>query len=203
MSNGSKTLLAFLFGAASGAILGLLYAPEKGSHTRDKLSFHLDKYRKQLEDLVQELINAREMPDSEAKSEGKKVIKEAKEFIDVLLCPKKYKEMGVTRQKGMLFHGPPGTGKSHSITAIAFNSILKDQSVLVLSDKKEALDVVEDKITNVMNTVRFDKNFQNPILRLGKTGSTYSQILSKSSIDNIKTHHRAVKQNYKDIEANK
>lgn len=96
--------------------------------------------------------------------------------------------------------GPPGTGKSHSITAIVFNSILKKQSVLVLSDKKEALDVVEDKITDVMNTVRFDKNFQNPILRLGKTGSTYSQILSKSSIDNIKTHHRAVKQNYKDIE---
>ena len=85
MSNGSKTLLAFLFGAASGAILGLLYAPEKGSHTRDKLSFHLDKYRKQLEDLVQELINAREMPDSEAKSEGKKVIKEAKAKAEQLL----------------------------------------------------------------------------------------------------------------------
>ena len=85
MSNGSKTLLAFLFGAASGAILGLLYAPEKGSHTRDKLSFHLDKYRKQLEDLVQELINAREMPDSEAKSEGKKVIQEAKAKAEQLL----------------------------------------------------------------------------------------------------------------------
>jgi hypothetical protein len=72
--------------------------------------------------------------------------------------------------------------------------VLNDQSVLVLSDKKEALDVVEKNITETINKVRFDQNFQNPILRLGKTGSTYSQILSKSSITDIKTHHRAVKQ---------
>jgi very-short-patch-repair endonuclease len=92
--------------------------------------------------------------------------------------------------------GPPGTGKSHTITAVAFDAIQKDQSVLVLSDKKEALDVVEDKITDTMNKVRFDKQFQNPILRLGRTGSTYSEILSTSSINNIKTHFRAVRKEY-------
>ena len=69
----------------------------------------------------------------------------------------------------------------------------------MLSDKKEALDVVEDKITDTMNKVRFDKHFQNPILRLGRTGSTYSEILSTSSIDNIKTHFRAVKKEYENI----
>ena len=47
-----------------------------------------------------------------------------------------------------------------------------------------------------MDQVRFDKNFQNPILRLGKTGSTYSQILSSGSIENIKIHHRALKNTY-------
>jgi len=95
--------------------------------------------------------------------------------------------------------GPPGTGKSHTITAVVFDAIQKDQSVLVLSDKKEALDVVEDKITDTMNRVRFDKHFQNPILRLGRTGSTYSEILSTASIDNIKTHFRAVKKEYENI----
>jgi len=98
--------------------------------------------------------------------------------------------------KYIIVEGPPGTGKSHTITAIVFDFILKNQSVLVLSDKKEALDVVEDKITETMNNVRFDKNFQNPILRLGKTGSTYSQILATTSVENIKTHHRAVKKDY-------
>lgn len=95
--------------------------------------------------------------------------------------------------------GPPGTGKSHTITAVVFDAIQKDQSILVLSDKKEALDVVEDKITDTMDRVRFDKHFQNPILRLGRTGSTYSEILSTSSIDNIKTHFRAVKREYDSV----
>lgn len=95
--------------------------------------------------------------------------------------------------KYITVEGPPGTGKSHTITAIIFDAILKNQSVLMLSDKKEALDVVEDKITQTMNKVRYDKNFQNPILRLGKIGNTYNSILAKSSIENIKTHFRAVK----------
>ena len=95
--------------------------------------------------------------------------------------------------------GLQGTGKSHTITAVVFDAIQKDQSVLVLSDKKEALDVVEDKITETMNEVRRDKNFQNPILRLGRTGSTYSEILSTSSIENIRTHVRAVKKEYENV----
>jgi ssDNA-binding Zn-finger/Zn-ribbon topoisomerase 1 len=104
--------------------------------------------------------------------------------------------------KYITVEGPPGTGKSHTITAVVFDAILKNQSVLVLSDKKEALDVVEDKITDTMNKVRYDKNFQNPILRLGKTGSTYSQILSTTSIENIKTHYRAIKKDYENLENN-
>lgn len=92
--------------------------------------------------------------------------------------------------------GPPGTGKSHTITAIVFNAILKNQSVLVLSDKKEALDVVEDKISSTMDKVRLDKEFQNPILRLGQTGTTYNQILSSSVISQIETHAKAVKKDY-------
>jgi len=104
--------------------------------------------------------------------------------------------------KYITVEGPPGTGKSHTITAVVFEAILKNQSVLVLSDKKEALDVVEDKITDTMNKVRYDKNFQNPILRLGKTGSTYSQILSTTSIENIKTHYQAIKKDYENLENN-
>lgn len=103
--------------------------------------------------------------------------------------------------KYIIVEGPPGTGKSHTITAIAFNHILRDQSVLVLSDKKEALDVVEDKITDTLNKVRHDKNFQNPILRLGKTGNTYSQILATKTIENIKTHLRAAKKDHDALES--
>ena len=104
--------------------------------------------------------------------------------------------------KYIIVEGPPGTGKSHTITAIVFDAVLRNQSVLVLSDKKEALDVVEKNITQIMNKVRSDKEFQNPILRLGKIGNTYSQILAKSSIEAINDHFKAVKKDHEMIEQN-
>lgn len=102
--------------------------------------------------------------------------------------------------KYIVIEGPPGTGKSHTITAIICDCVLKNQSVLILSDKKEALDVVEDKITEAMNKVRYGKEFQNPILRVGKTKSTYNQILSTESIENIKNHFRVVNKFYNNVE---
>ncbi|MEX1205701.1 MAG: AAA domain-containing protein [Dongiaceae bacterium] len=87
--------------------------------------------------------------------------------------------------------GPPGTGKSHTITAIVFEAILNGKNVLVLSDKTEALDVVEAKLNDVLNSVRFGEDFQNPILRLGRAGNTYSRILSSQTIEAIRAHHTA------------
>ena len=52
--------MAFLSGAAIGAVLGILYAPAKGSHTREKLSFRLDKYKKMLEQFLDDLVTGKE-----------------------------------------------------------------------------------------------------------------------------------------------
>lgn len=100
--------------------------------------------------------------------------------------------------KFITVQGPPGTGKSHTITAILFEAILKDKSVLMLSDKKEALDVVEDKLSEVLNKTRIGDNFQNPILRLGREGNTYTKILAGQNIGSIRTHLRASEQTLKE-----
>lgn len=87
--------------------------------------------------------------------------------------------------------GPPGTGKSHTITAIAFDCILNGKSVLILSDKQEALDVVEDKLSSALSAVRPDDDFPNPILRLGRTGGTYTRLLSQAAQEKIRVHYKA------------
>ena len=89
----------------------------------------------------------------------------------------------------IVIEGPPGTGKSHTITAIIYNALLQKKSVLMVSDKKEALDVVEEKINQVLDTMKLDEFVQNPILRLGKKETNYNNIFKPLNYDKIKTRH--------------
>ena len=85
MSRSSKTLWEFVVGAAAGAVVGILYAPDKGENTRNKLYFQLNKYRDQLKSLINDIVDGKEIPDSMAKSEGKKVVNDTKVKAEKLL----------------------------------------------------------------------------------------------------------------------
>ena len=86
MSKKGNTLLAFLAGASVGALLGVLYAPDKGSNTREKLSFRLDKYKKMLEDFINGIVDGEEIKlNNDPKSPSGKVVSEAKDKAERLL----------------------------------------------------------------------------------------------------------------------
>lgn len=90
MSRRSDAVIAFLAGAAVGATLGILFAPDKGEVTREKLGNQLEKYKEKLKDLIAKY--SKEVASTEngevitaAKSEGMKVVKDAKAQAEALL----------------------------------------------------------------------------------------------------------------------
>ncbi len=95
----------------------------------------------------------------------------------------------------IVVEGPPGTGKSHTITAIAADCALKGKSCLILSDKAEALNVVQDKLSGTMSQVRHSRDFVNPILRLGQGQANFKKLTSQQTLTQISAYVRASKAN--------
>ncbi|KAA6430476.1 YtxH domain-containing protein [Dyadobacter flavalbus] len=85
MSKTSNTLIAFLTGCVTGAALGILYAPDKGRVLRTQLTYRLSKYREKLEEVVHDLVDKKDPYDSSARTEGKRVVNDAREKAEKLL----------------------------------------------------------------------------------------------------------------------
>jgi hypothetical protein len=68
--------------------------------------------------------------------------------------------------------GPPGTGKSYAITAILYLANQRGRSAVVTSHKEQALDVIDDFLTEQFKTLH--PRAKPNILRLAKGGSVKS-----------------------------
>ncbi len=85
MARHRSSLFAFVLGTLVGAVVGVLYAPEEGKNTRDKLSYKLKNYRTTLHDFVQDLSKGKVPFENSAKQAGDKVMKSAKMKAEKLL----------------------------------------------------------------------------------------------------------------------
>lgn len=86
MSKTGSSLLVFFSGLLAGTLVGILYAPDSGINTRDRVTFRLEKYKGKLEELLSDLVRSKEqLPESVAKSDGERVINDAREKAKQLL----------------------------------------------------------------------------------------------------------------------
>lgn len=73
-------------GAFLGSVVALLYAPDKGSTTRDRLSYRLNRYLEDLSDLIEQLRDERDNIVSDAKLKGTQVVEDAQRKAEDLIA---------------------------------------------------------------------------------------------------------------------
>lgn len=76
--------LGLLSGALAGSIIALLYAPDKGSNTRDLVSYRLSTYLDELTQLIDKIDNEKDSI-SEAKRKGDLVVEDARHRAEDLI----------------------------------------------------------------------------------------------------------------------
>ena len=80
-----NNVIIFIEGVVLGIGGGILFAPDKGSNTRDILSYKLKKYREKLRRLLKELVNRKTIVSSKAKEAGQHIISDAQNKAEKLL----------------------------------------------------------------------------------------------------------------------
>ncbi|KIO76159.1 aspartyl-tRNA synthetase [Pedobacter lusitanus] len=83
MNDNSKVLIGLLTGLAAGAALGLLFAPEKGSETRDRLNQSLKELGDALKErAADEIDHLTGLKDKVVNSVKSKLHEAEEEFVD-------------------------------------------------------------------------------------------------------------------------
>lgn len=87
--NSGKVVLGALAGLAAGAILGILFAPDKGTNTRKKIADKgkgsIDDIKKRYDDVVGSITSKFESVKNEASNyynDGKELATEAKKTVE-------------------------------------------------------------------------------------------------------------------------
>lgn len=84
MSKSKDFTLGLISGALVGSAIALLYAPDKGSNTRDVISYRLSSYLDDLSHLIDRLSEEKEAI-SEAKRQGDLVVEDARHRAEDLI----------------------------------------------------------------------------------------------------------------------
>lgn len=90
----------------------------------------------------------------------------------------------LNREKKLVVWGPPGTGKSQTITSLIASSILKGENVLIVSEKKVALDVIYKRLKSAAKYVMFIDDIENKPYFYQKIAQMLDTTAPKRTVDN-------------------
>ena len=71
-------------GAAIGSVVAILLAPDKGSNTRSKVTYHIQNYIDELREIISELSQQGKTV-SDAKRQGDEIVEDARSKAEDLL----------------------------------------------------------------------------------------------------------------------
>jgi len=119
------------------------------------------KYNDLLEGLIEEEYLYAKEDRRPFKPEAMKVREQHLSYINELnYAQEQVVDLLNTEQK-LVIWGPPGTGKSQTITSLISSAIMKNQNVLVVSEKKVALDVIYSRLKNASKYAMFIDDAEN------------------------------------------
>ncbi|MEN9839540.1 MAG: hypothetical protein RL177_1019 [Bacteroidota bacterium] len=92
MSQFSKGLtIGIVSGALAGAVVALLFAPEKGSDLRKRLSYQLNRLVEEIAETIEQLQSSEKAPDSasgklvaDAQQKAEDLIREAEDLLKAM-----------------------------------------------------------------------------------------------------------------------
>ncbi len=76
MRKNSGSIIALFLGTVVGTIVGILFAPTRGTNVRELLSYRVKNYVKRLQELITTLSYTQNTASSQAKAAGQEVIDE-------------------------------------------------------------------------------------------------------------------------------
>lgn len=178
-----------------------LYSSAMQKDYRDMLK------QKKISNLVNELlINAEDIDiyeDNFSVNTGK--IEKFKEdnnfYINDLNTSQENALVKISNEEKLVIQGPPGTGKSQAITSIISDAVNKDKTVLMVSQKKAALDVIYSRLGTLskyailLNDVKDKDSFYNQLSNLIYLGKmqTFSNV-------NLQQTSKEIEKNIKELD---
>lgn len=122
-----------------------------------------NKYNLLLEGLIDEENLYKKEKEVTFKTDSKRIGESNITYINELNDTQESVIELLNKEQKLVIFGPPGTGKSQTITSLIANAVLNKENVLVVSEKRAALDVIYSRLKNASKYVMFLDDAENKL----------------------------------------